>query len=181
MSNRVPTYRWEPGTGNSGGWNAEQLSKIPELKRQIVAGLAGELFMSEICQSLSIPVHTVTVQKWRQEDKEFDDACNEAVSSITDTLERSAIHRARDGILEPVVSGGKVVMDPDSPGRPLLTRRYSDGLLWNLLKSRRREVYGEKTQVDANIQLDVAGARDDLSRKFASAVATAEIVRKHGE
>jgi hypothetical protein len=147
-------------------------------KQAIVEGIAGELFVSEICQHFDPPLSLSTVRSWRLQDKEFDEACSDAESSVTDTLERSAIRRARDGVLEPVVSGGKLVMDPEDPGRPLMQRRYSDSLLWNLLRSRRREVYGDKQQIDANVQFDSTGAKDSIKAKFAAAVATSAAVEK---
>ena len=167
-------YFWEPAAGNPGGWTEERQRRVPYYKEQFVAGLVAELFAGEICQALQVAPGTIRM--WRLQDKDFDEACCDAESFVTDTLEKSAIIRARDGVLEPVVSGGKLVMDPDDPSKPLMTRRYSDSLLWNLLKTRRREKYGDKQEIDLKGSLDVTGAKDQLKQKWAQAIATASAV-----
>lgn len=159
----------ESAKGGPGGWGPERLSKIPEYKLQIVELIASGLFISEICQQIGIT--PPTVRKWRAEDKEFDEAYSDAEAQVTDTLEKEAIRRARNGVLEPVVSGGKVVMDPANPGEILQVRRYSDGLMQFLLKGRRREVYGDKREISAQVGIDVVGAKSSLEAKFAAAAA----------
>ena len=153
-------------------WTEERLRKIPEYKQKIVEGILAELFLAEICASFSPPIGTAAVRKWRHEDREFDEACADAEATVTDSLERAAIMRARDGIMEPVVSGGKVMMDPSDPTKILYQRRYSDGLMQFLLRGRRREVYGDKREVDLQGSLDVTGASASLEQKFLAAQST---------
>lgn len=162
----ISPYR-ESASGNSGGWTAERLAKIPEYKAQIVELIADGLFLSEICLQLGFTQKAV--RKWRTEDKEFDELYTDAESTVTDTLEKEAVRRARNGVLEPVISQGKVVLDQDN--KPLMIRRYSDGLMQFLLKGRRREVYGDKREVDAKVGIDVVGAKSSLEAKFAAATA----------
>jgi len=162
----------ENAKGGPGRWSDERLAKIPEYKLQIVELIASGLFVSEICQQIGVT--PPTVRKWRAEDKEFDEAYSDAEAQVTDTLEKEAIRRARNGVLEPVVSGGKVVMDPANPGEILQVRRYSDGLMQFLLKGRRREVYGDKREVSGQVGIDVVGAKSSLEAKFAAASAIAE-------
>ena len=156
--------------GNSGGWSPERQARIPEYKREIVELTASGMFLSEICTQLDI--YPATIRKWRVEDKEFAEAFSDAESEVTDTLEKEAIRRARNGVLEPVISQGKVVMTDE--GRPLQIRRYSDSLMMFLLKGRRRETYGDKREVDAKVGIDVVGAKSSLEAKFAAAAAVAE-------
>lgn len=155
--------------GNSGGWGQERLSQIPKYKQQIVELIASGLFLSEICQQLSITPNTV--RNWRAADKSFDEAYTDAESEVDDGLEKEAMRRAKNGVLEPVVSKGQLVIDQN--GEPLMMRRYSDGLLMFLLKGRRAKIYGDKREITAQVGVDVVGAKSTLESKFAAAVAAA--------
>ena len=157
-------YR-ENALGNSGSWTEERLRKIPMYKRQIIEGIASGLFMSEIVEELAFTLKVV--RKWRMEDKEFDTDISDAEARVTDSLEKEAIRRAKNGVLEPLVAGGKLVTGPD--GEIMQIRRYSDGLMQFLLKGRRREVYGDKQEIDAKVGIDVVGAKSSLEAKFAAA------------
>jgi hypothetical protein len=75
------------------------------------------------------------VYELRRADPPFAAAWKEAEESAADALEAEARRRAVVGVLEPVVSSGKVVRDDD--GQPIAIRRYSDNLLLALLKARR--------------------------------------------
>ena len=156
--------------GNSGGWTPERQRRVPEYKQQIIEMTASGMFLSEI--STQLDIYPKTIRKWRTEDKEFAEAFSDAEAEVTDTLEKEGIRRARDGVLEPVISQGKVVMTDE--GRPLQLRRYSDSLMMFLLKGRRRETYGDKREVDAKVGIDMVGAKDSLAAKFAAAAAVVE-------
>jgi transposase-like protein len=162
------TYR-EAALGNAGGWSAERLALIPQYKARIVELIASELFLSEICLELDISPGAVRI--WRQQDKSFDEAYTDAEASVTDSLEKEAIRRAKNGVLEPVISQGKVVMEGSEP---LMVRRYSDSLMQFLLRGRRRDVYGDKREVDAKVGIDMTGAKDSLATKFAAAQTAGE-------
>lgn len=75
------------------------------------------------------------VYELRRADPSFAAAWEEAEESAADALEEEARRRAVVGVLEPIVSSGKVVRDDD--GQPIAIRRYSDNLLLALLKVRR--------------------------------------------
>lgn len=172
-ANTTSPFR-EGAIGNSGGWTEERLRMIPSYKMQIVEGILNEMFLSEICMTLDVT--QATVRKWRREDKEFDEAYTDAEASVTDTLEKEAIRRARNGVLEPVVSKGQLVMVKDAETgdlKPLQMRRYSDSLLQFLLKGRRKEVYGDKREIEATVGVDVAGSKAALEAKFAALGVTA--------
>jgi hypothetical protein len=89
-----------------------------------------------------------------------------------DTVEKEAVRRAKYGVLEPIISQGRVVMDPSNPGQPMMVRKYSDSLMMFILKGRRRDVYGDKVQTENTHKIDVTGARDELARKFAEVAGT---------
>lgn len=161
----------EAGKGGTGGWSDARLALIPEYKEKICELLRSGLFVSEIAQELNIGVRSIRL--WRESDKQFDSDYSDAESHATDSLEKEAVRRAKSGVLEPVISAGKVVMDPDDPTKPLMIRKYSDSLMMFLLKGKRREVYGDKREVDAKVGIDVVGAKDSLANKFAAAAATA--------
>lgn len=74
----------------------------------------------------------------RQKDPEFAAAWATVDESITDDLEQEAVRRATDGVSEPVFYQGKEVGQ---------VRRYSDSLLQFLLRGRRRDVYGDRTEI----------------------------------
>lgn len=75
------------------------------------------------------------VYELRKADLAFAAAWEEAEEIAVDGLEAEARRRAVTGVLEPVVSGGRVVRDDD--GQPIAIRRYSDNLLLALLRAHR--------------------------------------------
>lgn len=158
-------YR-ESALGNSGGWSEARIRRIPEYKRQIVEMTQRGMFLSEISQSLDIAQSTI--RRWREQDAEFGQQFEDALSAYMDTVEKEAVRRAVEGIMEPVVSQGRVVMDPQAPGQPLRVRKYSDSLMMFILRGRRRDVYGDKREVDQKTTIDVTGAKDELARKLSA-------------
>jgi len=84
----------------------------------------------------SARVGRATVYAHKHADPAFAKAWAEAVELGTDALEDEAIRRGKDGVLKPLVSGGKIVGT---------VREYSDGLLNTMLKARRPEKFRERT------------------------------------
>jgi hypothetical protein len=164
MSDDKP-YR-EGAIGNSGGWKSSEVERIPEYKTEILRMVSDGMFPREIADSLGI--QSALIRKWRAEDPDFDAAYLAANEEATDTIEREAIRRARDGVLDVVVSGGRVVMDPDDNTKPLRRRIYSDDLLKFILKGRRRAVYGDQPAIQQTLVMDADGVRSELERKFDS-------------
>lgn len=158
----------ENALGNPGGWTEERLRKIPMYKEQIVELVRSGLFLSEISQQLEIMPKTI--RGWRKQDVEFDQAYSDAEDSYIDSVEKEAVRRAKYGVLEPVISQGRVVMDPSNPGQPLYIRKYSDPLMMFILKGRRRDVYGDKREVEQTNKFDFTGAKDELARRIAALV-----------
>lgn len=83
-------------------------------------------------------IDRAAVYRHRQTDAVFAEQWAAVDTSITDDLEQEAIRRAVDGVAEPVYWQGEIVG---------LTRKYSDSLLQFLLRGRRREVYGDRTEI----------------------------------
>jgi hypothetical protein len=75
------------------------------------------------------------VYELRRSDPAFAVSWDEAEEIADDGLEAEARRRAVDGVLEPLVSGGRVVRD--DAGQPIVIRRYSDNLLLALLRAHR--------------------------------------------
>lgn len=160
----------EAAVGNPGGWSEERLALIPTYKQQILELLASGFFVSEIATQLNITVRTI--RQWRASDKVFAEDFADAESAFTDQIEREAIRRAKDGVLEPVINNGKVVFD--ASGEPMMTRKYSDGLIQFVLRGKRREVYGDKREVDQKTTIDLAGSRNEIARKFEAVARSTE-------
>lgn len=78
------------------------------------------------------------VSKYAQSCVEFADAEAAAEERFADTLEAEAVRRARDGFDDPIYQKGGLVG---------YRRVYSDALMVQLLKGRRRKVYGDKAEI----------------------------------
>jgi len=156
----------EGAIGNSGGWKSHELERIPEYKVEILRMVSDGMFIREIADALG--VQTKLIRDWRAMDKEFDADYITATDEATDTIEREAIRRARDGVLDLVIAGGRVVMDPDDNTKPLKRRIYSDDLIKFILKGRRRETYGDQPVIQQTLVMDADGVRSELERKFDS-------------
>ncbi|GBQ09762.1 hypothetical protein [Swaminathania salitolerans] len=76
-----------------------------------------------------------TAYNWRRQDEAFGDHWREALEEATDLLEAEARRRAIDGYDEPMLHAGRLICDPE--GRPVMRKRYSDGLLRMLLRAHR--------------------------------------------
>ena len=120
----------------------------------------------------------------RASDEVFAVAWSEAIDTGTDVLEDEAFRRAYDGVVEPIVSGGRQVMDPD--GKPMAVRRYSDSLMVTLLKARRPEKFKDRSVVDAKVAVTAnpaAGFADLLKtlsqdeRDFLRSIAERQVAR----
>jgi hypothetical protein len=99
----------------------------------LASGLTITLAAQEAC------INKVTAYRWRQADREFAEAWDEALDEANDRLEQEALRRGRDGVSKPVYQGGRLV------GR---VQDYSDTLLIFMLKARRPEVYRERASFE---------------------------------
>lgn len=97
---------------------------LEAFKKTGIAGNAAKL----------VNVSTSTVNRWRQNDRAFEAAYNEALAEANGVIEKEAFRRAVEGWDEPVFQGGKQVLSPD--GTPAIVHKYSDRLLEVLLRGR---------------------------------------------
>lgn len=84
-------------------------------------------------------VHRSSVYRELEKDEAFVAAFEDAEAEAVDVLEREALRRAVEGVVEPVVSAGEHVTD---------VRRYSDRLLEFLLKARRPDRFSERHRIE---------------------------------
>ena len=79
----------------------------------------------------------------RANDPAFALGWERALQASTERLEQVARCRALEGLIEPILSDGKVVRDDN--GQPIVVRRYSDVILLALLKAQYPEKFSEWT------------------------------------
>ncbi len=111
-------------------------------------------------------VHRRTAERWRESDPVFKARFDEAMNTAMDKVESALMHRAVEGTMEYVVSAGRVVTD--AKGDPLKIYRYSDTAAIALLKARRRDVFGDKSTVDMNLNTDPSSMTDEQLAAIAS-------------
>jgi len=115
--------------------------------------------ISHACDAAGIARSTA----WRQyqDDEEFKAAWDDAMETAIDKAEAEAYRRAVQGWHEPVIDKGRLawaykrnedgtfeaILDANGQPVPLTVRKHSDGLLTFVLKGRRRNVYGDKTEL----------------------------------
>lgn len=73
--------------------------------------------------------------KHREADPDFAKAWDLAIEEAGEGLEAEARRRAVEGVQKPLLSMGKIVMDPANPGKMLMETTYSDKLLEVLLRA----------------------------------------------
>jgi len=113
------------------------------------------------------------VYELRKADPSFALAWEEAEETAADALEAEARRRAVAGVLEPMVSGGRIVRDDD--GQPIAVRRYSDNLLLALLRAHRppRREKAVRFQLPGlQSAADAAGAMAAITAGVAAGVVT---------
>lgn len=115
--------------------------------RAFLAALALSGNVTKACAAAE--VGRVTVYRWRSENEAFATAWADAMERGLDALEDECMRRAMDGTQKFVVSMGKLVRDPD--GAPMVEHIYSDRLAEMMLRSKRKDVFGNRSTVDLNV------------------------------
>ena len=122
--------------------------RTPQRARDaFMAALDRGMTVSGACKAASMG--RSTAYGLRATDEAFAKAWNEAIDTGTDVLEDEAFRRACEGVVEPIISGGRQVLDGE--GKPMTLRRYSDSLMVTLLKARRPERFRERSTVESNV------------------------------
>lgn len=107
-----------------------------------------------------------TPYNWAAEDEDFKAEWEEAEEEGVDRIEEEAYRRAVYGVEEPLHHQGHLT------GHTV--QKYSDTLLIFMLKSKRREVYGDKVDTNLNIVDPISDAADKFEREFMPEVVTKE-------
>ena len=112
-------------------------------------------------------VNRATVYRRKDGDSDFAEAFEAAQADSCDVLEQEGFRRAHDGVEEPLVSAGRLVLDP--AGQPLMVRRYSDRLLEFLLKARDPKRFSERHRLEHSGEINRGITIQDLVRLADSA------------
>lgn len=134
-----------------GALQAISASETPQMgpadKAELIDALYTHLSLPAAVKALGMSLRVV--MEAADEDEEFRARLNRAQTHLTALAEEEATRRAVHGVEEYVVANGKIVYVIEDGRRvPLKKKVYSDGLLQFLLKSRNREVFGEKVQIE---------------------------------
>lgn len=117
----------------------------------VIEALAGGKMPAEAAALIGVSIRTL--YQWKR-DPEFDLRWREACETAVDLMEAEARRRAIVGVERPVFQGGQEV------GR---VREYSDNLLIMLMKGRRRDVFGDKTELTGGATIKLVVAKDDVN------------------
>lgn len=134
----------------------------PDLKPAFLAALRQVPVVQHACDAIGIG--RTTAYGWRNEDKDFAAAWDDAMEAGIDRAEAEAFRRAVIGFDEPVVHKGvmsyrterhlegdevayRTVLDDRGQPVPLTVRKHSDMLLSLVLKGRRKQVFAERTEL----------------------------------
>lgn len=133
----------------------EQVRIGPAEKAEIIDALYVHMSLPAALEALGHSLKDVMEEA--DVDSEFRARLDRAETHLMSVAEQEAKRRAIYGVEEPVVANGKVVYIVQDGVRRMLKRRvYSDGLLQFLLKSRNREVFGDKLDVKTTHQGAIA-------------------------
>jgi hypothetical protein len=108
-----------------------------------------------------------TAYRWKAADREFASAWEMSEAMGVDVLEAEAIRRAIEGVRRKKFYKGVPIIDPES-GEQYFEHEYSDNLLIFMLKARRPDRYGDRSEPQMLGQMQVA------SMQVITTTATAE-------
>lgn len=107
------------------------------------------------------------INKMRKENEDFAASYADAIDEAADLLEAEAWRRAIDGVSQPLLKSGQVVLDP-ATGKPMTVQRYSDPLLVMLLRGNKPGKFLQRVttplSIDAGAVLQEIAADNDPPR-----------------
>lgn len=108
------------------------------------------------------------INEMKREDEHFSASYTDAMDEAADLLEAEAWRRAIDGVSQPLLKGGQIVLDP-ATGQPMTVQRYSDPLLVMLLRGHRPAKFSLRgaatsSSIDAGAVLREMAADNDPPR-----------------
>lgn len=98
----------------------------------------------------AVPCSVGWLKTWMRDDPKVEAVIKDAIDTGAAVLESAMIKRAVEGVKEPVYYKDQKVGSK---------RRYSDSLLMFALKARKRDMYGDKTE--SNVNINVKHLTDD--------------------
>lgn len=122
-------------------------NRTPEKLAAFHEQLAATGNVTAAAEAAGIP--RTCIYDWRAEDPEFAAAMDASAQRGLDRAEDELARRGIQGWDEPVYQQGHMVGS---------VRRFSDTCLIFLLKNRRRDIYGDRQQVDVNAVGDLGAA-----------------------
>lgn len=146
----------EYAAGNPGPWHGMKADMVPAMKNFIVDMYSRGHTRSEIAGHLDI--RPALIKQWEKDDKSFAQRVEDAKELRYDDLEDMLVTRVRQGVEEPVVSNGRVIMDPTDATKVFTVRKIDNDLLKFALKSVRRATYGDKVETTNTHAIDTDGA-----------------------
>lgn len=133
-----------PGRGNK---------TTPQKKKRLLEIYAKTGIVSHSCKLAG--VGRKTFYEWLQNDPVFAEQAKHSEDEATERLEKEALRRGVEGILEPVYYAGKKVGN---------IRRYSDALLIFTLKARNPKKYRENVSI--TIEKEMEAVLDRLQQSL---------------
>ena len=128
--------------GKPASWQKPKTEFTPERQERFLEHLRASGMKYLSAEAAGVCYNTV--KRFAKNNPEFAEAHDLALQARIDELERAALSRAIDGVVEPVI-GGK---DRDQVVATI--RRYSDSLASKILSAKREE-YRDKVSADINI------------------------------
>ena len=154
------------------GWKQKLEIQNKKDKNQLIKAFPKARTLAAACRETGVKYSSA--MNWKHNDIEFAERLNIAQEEVADDVEEAIIKRAAEGIEEYHLSQGLPVPDPENEGQYLRRRVYSNKLAEFYLKSRRREVFGERKEISGpgggaiNVQLYIPSnerSRDAVNTK----------------
>ncbi|RVQ68850.1 hypothetical protein EKN06_01065 [Croceicoccus ponticola] len=130
---------------------------VPDRQRAFIAALAATGSVTQAAREIGASLEALYKLRARGGAEGFAKAWDKAVDAGMARLEDSALIRAMEGELRPVVSGGRVIGH---------YRRHNEALTMFMLRHRRAHRYGSERERSAAQELDEQEIIDSINRKL---------------
>ncbi|GAN79791.1 hypothetical protein [Acidocella aminolytica] len=121
-------------------------------KAAFIAALSREPNVAAACKAAKVGRSAIYALK--RENEEFSELWDEVMQTAVDDLEGEAFNLARHGTLEPVVSAGKLIFDPDTR-KPMFVKKVIPALILRLLTAHRPEKYAPQPSGQAALPFEL--------------------------
>jgi hypothetical protein len=119
----------------------------PAQKAELIDAIYVKLGVPAAAEHCHLKLRDVLTEM--DDDEDFGAAVEQAMAHLTPLAEQELFRRAVHGTENYVVNQGRVVFLTNSDGisKPLIEKKYSDGLLTKFLEARKKDVFGAKVEV----------------------------------